>query len=452
MSTSVTSANYCRAGVETQLYGSGSGSMKRVLSYTRLVKKEYELSAAASFEPSPRPQAQADSKRSDGSSTTALGSIRTPKPLSMKEMHDARASHEVADSTDVRLYSTWPLPANYAFKHAVDKSATRKKYDTYLHIYRGEDGKPCATGMLMYMLSVACTFSEEYKEGKLFPLEDIVKGATGETNRRGPNKIYIGPEAEIVKFSVQECADTVYNNATNEKYFFQGKLGRKVLTRLGAKRIQGFKFSRGAKADTFGLFTYKDKDGKFKEAINAPSINLLVRGPAVQHKDRRQIYMQGYHDAINYVRSEWLSSEEITYEENPLVRQAGLDKAGKIKLPFDYVSSCVRGGRNGDRKRKAEGGAKSAAKRQAEADKRAAEVAAELKLPEDQDSCERFLQLIHKKQKREVGKAFKKTYGNEVGKNKWCNMQRRRDMITELYKSRVDLQVPKKQKKRKLTN
>ena len=77
--------------------------------------------------------------------------------------------------------------------------------------------------------------------------------------------------------------------------------------------------------------------GKFKEAINAPSINLLVRGPAVKHKDRRQIYMQGYHDAINYVRREWLSSEEITYEENPLVRQAGLDKAGKNKRPFDYV-------------------------------------------------------------------------------------------------------------------
>ena len=74
-----------------------------------------------------------------------------------------------------------------------------------------------------------------------------------------------------------------------------------MLTRLGAKRIQGFKFSPGATADTFGLFTYKDKDGKFKEAINAPSINLLVPGPAVQHKDRRQIYMQGYHDAINYV-------------------------------------------------------------------------------------------------------------------------------------------------------
>jgi hypothetical protein len=291
-------------------------------------------------------------------------------------------------------------------------------------------------------------------------LEDIVKGATGETNRRGPNKIYIGPEAEIVKFYAQECADTVYNNATNEKYFFQGKLGRKVLTRLGAKRIQGFKFSPGATADTFGLFTYKDKDGKLKEAINAPSINLLVRGPAVKHKDRRQIYMQGYHDAINYVRSEWLGLEEITYEENPLVRQAGLHKAGKIKLPFDYVSSSVRGGRkggrNGDRKRKAEGGrkggrnggAKTAANRQAEADKRAAEVAAELKLPEDQDSCQRFLQLNPQKQKREVGKAFKKTYGNEVGKNKWRNMQRRRgDMITELYKSRVDLQVPKKQKK-----
>ena len=154
-----------------------------------------------------------------------------------------------------------------------------------------------------------------------------------------------------------------------------------------------------------------------------------------------------------------------------------MHKAGKIKLPLDYVSSSVRGGRkggrngdrkrkaeggrNGDRKRKAEGGrkggrnggAKTAANRQAEADKRAAEVAAELKLPEDQDSCQRFLQLNPQKQKREVGKAFKKTYGNEVGKNKWRNMQRRRgDMITELYKSRVDLQVPKKQKKRKLTN
>ena len=50
-------------------------SMKRVLSDTRLVKKEYELSVAASSETSPRPQAQADSKHRDGSSTNALGSI-----------------------------------------------------------------------------------------------------------------------------------------------------------------------------------------------------------------------------------------------------------------------------------------------------------------------------------------------------------------------------------------
>eukprot|EP00945_MAST-04E_sp_MAST-4E-sp1_P006829 g6829.t1 len=298
---------------------------------------------------------------------------------------------------------------------------------------------------------------------------------------------------------VKEAAAFWANEMRNHPFPFyalQGKIGRRVLTNLHATRLRtNFEFTYGGKkgTDTFGLFVFVTARGS-RLAVNAPSINLLVRGPltnkhrrqvyatdwhrlvnfvrqffgldplerknnpllrnlgldenfvrAVQHKDRRQIYMQGYHDAINYVRSEWLSSEEITYEENPLVRQAGLGKAGKNKLPFDYVSSCVRGGRNG--------GAKSAAKRQAEADKRAAEVAAELKLPEDQDSCQRFLQLSHKKQNREVGKAFKKTYGNEVGKNKWCNMQRRRgDMITELYKSRVELQVPKKQKKRKLTN
>ena len=74
-------------------------------------------------------------------------------------------------------------------------------------------------------------------------LEDIVKGAKGDKNVQGPDKRYIGPDAEIVKFYVQECADTVYNNATNEKYFFQGELGRKVLTRLGANRIKDFKFS-----------------------------------------------------------------------------------------------------------------------------------------------------------------------------------------------------------------
>ena len=55
-------------------------------------------------------------------------------------------------------------------------------------------------------------------------LEDIVKGAKGDKNVQGPDKRYIGPDAEIVKFYVQECADTVYNNATNEKYFFQGEI------------------------------------------------------------------------------------------------------------------------------------------------------------------------------------------------------------------------------------
>ena len=109
------------------------------------------------------------------------------------------------------------------------------------------------------------------------------------------DKRYIGPDAEIVKFYVQECADTVYNNATNEKYFFQGDLGRKVLTRLGANRIQDFKFSPQAEADTFGLFTYTDKCGTVKQAINAPSINLLVPGPgAGQNHIRRRIYMKGY--------------------------------------------------------------------------------------------------------------------------------------------------------------
>ena len=66
----------------------------------------------------------------------------------------------------------------------------------------------------MYMLSVACTFSEEDKEGKLFPLEDIVKGARGETNRRGPNKIYIDPDAEVIDYYVKQCADTVFNDAS----------------------------------------------------------------------------------------------------------------------------------------------------------------------------------------------------------------------------------------------
>ena len=56
-------------------------------------------------------------------------------------------------------------------------------------------------------------------------------------------------------------------------------------------------------------------------------------------------YMKGYHNVINHVRSEWLRLKKITYEENPLVHQARLVKDGEIKLPFDYVSSSVCGGR-----------------------------------------------------------------------------------------------------------
>ena len=54
---------------------------------------------------------------------------------------------------------------------------------------------------------------------------------------------------------------------------------------------------------------------------------------------------------------------------------------------------------NGPRK----GGLKSAANSKATANTRAAEVVAQLKLPEDHDSCQRFLQLDHKKQKLKVG-------------------------------------------------
>ena len=36
------------------------------------------------------------------------------------------SNNKVADSTAVRLYSTWPLPANYGFENMVDKSANCK--------------------------------------------------------------------------------------------------------------------------------------------------------------------------------------------------------------------------------------------------------------------------------------------------------------------------------------
>mgnify|MGYP007047449679 CR=1 FL=1 len=39
------------------------------------------------------------------------------------------SNNKVADSTAVRLYSTWPLPANYGFENMVDKiDAPPKKY------------------------------------------------------------------------------------------------------------------------------------------------------------------------------------------------------------------------------------------------------------------------------------------------------------------------------------
>eukprot|EP00505_MAST-04D_sp_SCG-Rhode-Island_P004641 Stramenopile-MAST_4_protein_4641 len=118
--------------------------------------------------------------------------------------------------------------------------------------------------MLMYMLSAACTFRKKHGKHKLFPLEDIVKGAKGKTNVQGRDKRYIGPDAQVINFFVEQCADTVYNNASDENYFFQGNIGGKVLTKLGAKMIKDFNFSPGAKVKTFGLFNYTDKCGKLK--------------------------------------------------------------------------------------------------------------------------------------------------------------------------------------------
>ena len=109
-----------------------------------------------------------------------------------------------------------------------------------------------------------CASEYRVREHKLLPLEDIVKGAKGKTNVQGREKRYIGPDAQVINFYVEQCADTVYNNASDENYFFQGDIGGKVLTKLGAKMIKDFNFSPGAKVKTFGLFNYTDKCGKLK--------------------------------------------------------------------------------------------------------------------------------------------------------------------------------------------
>ena len=69
-------------------------------------------------------------------------------------------NNKVADSTAVRLYSTWPLPANYGFENMVDKiDAPPKKYVFSKRTYEDTIDELCFAD-----LSDMSEFSEEQKK------------------------------------------------------------------------------------------------------------------------------------------------------------------------------------------------------------------------------------------------------------------------------------------------
>ena len=70
------------------------------------------------------------------------------------------SNNKVADSTAVRLYSTWPLPANYGFENMVDKiDAPPKKYVFSKRTYEDTIDELCFAD-----LSDMSEFSEEQKK------------------------------------------------------------------------------------------------------------------------------------------------------------------------------------------------------------------------------------------------------------------------------------------------
>ena len=72
------------------------------------------------------------------------------------------SNNKVADSTAVRLYSTWPLPANYGFENMVDKiDAPPKKYVFSKRTYEDTIDELCFAD-----LSDMSEFSEEQKKWK----------------------------------------------------------------------------------------------------------------------------------------------------------------------------------------------------------------------------------------------------------------------------------------------
>ena len=280
-------------------------------------------------------------------------------------------------------------------------------------------------------------------------------------NANDQNGAYKPPAEPIVKEAAAFWANEMRNHPF-PFYALQGKIGRRVLKNLHATRLRtNFEFTCGGKeeTDTFGLFVFVTARGS-RLAVNAPSINLLVRGP-LTNKHRREVYATGWHRLVNFVR-QFFGLDPLERKNNPLLRNLGLDE--NFVIPLGYESSSVIGGRKGEAKTTAlygkqhfenigrlgglkggakttalygkqhfenigrlgglKGGAKTTAlygkqhfenigrlgglkrglAKTAAAIKKAAGIADKLKLPKD---CHGFLLLTRPQQKKEVSKTYR---------------------------------------------
>jgi hypothetical protein len=232
-------------------------------------------------------------------------------------------------------------------------------------------------------------------------------------NANDQNGAYKPPAEPIVKEAAAFWANEMRNHPF-PFYALQGKIGRRVLKNLHATRLRtNFEFTCGGKeeTDTFGLFVFVTARGS-RLAVNAPSINLLVRGP-LTNKHRREVYATGWHRLVNFVR-QFFGLDPLERKNNPLLRNLGLDE--NFVIPLGYESSSVIGGRKGEAKTTALygkqhfenigrlGGLKRGLAKTAAAIKKAAGIADKLKLPKD---CHGFLLLTRPQQKKEVSKTYR---------------------------------------------
>ena len=264
-------------------------------------------------------------------------------------MRSPLSALDVATSKHILLLTTWSLPGNRGYS----QNPGGTFFDKWSHIYRKGNGDLVTTGALMWALSAALTVGTE--DGRFpsllgmfdaLPVADLCSAHQLSGNRNDANGVYVPPSPAIMKEAVEFWAKAI-PLLPCRFYVFQGTGGKDLLNKLNAERVDAdFVFTRGAKNSSFGLFQFMSTSG-LRLAVNAPSINLLVPGPATFSMSAIAAYSDDWHKAINYIRI-FFGLSALREDENPLL--LCLERSPKFEVPMGWVHPSVAGGRKGGRK------------------------------------------------------------------------------------------------------